>query len=140
MLPLQHAWRWQAASILILFIVLAFALMPAFWFFDSKVKALSWFQSVDKWLHGLTFLVLSLWFAGLYRRISYWRVAIGLLAFGFVIEICQRMVVYRTAEVSDIVADAAGIVVGLALGLAGAGRWCLWVESRLSGQGLKGLD
>lgn len=140
MLPLRYAWRWQAASILILLIVLAFALMPAFWLFDSKVKALSWFHSVDKWLHGITFLILSVWFSGLFRRTSYWRVAIGLLAFGFVIEACQRMVIYRTASVMDIAADAAGIVVGLAIGIAGAGKWCLWLEKRMSGESLKGID
>lgn len=130
MLPLQHARRWQIASILILILVLGAALMPAVWFFDSKVAALRWFEDVDKWLHGITFLVLAAWFTGMYQRRSYWRIALGLLAFGFVIEVCQRMVSYRTADVYDVIADAGGIIIGLLIGIAGLGGWCLRLENR----------
>jgi hypothetical protein len=42
---------------------------------------------------------------------------------------CQRMVTYRSAEWFDLVADAAGIVVGLLLGLTGLGGWSLRVEA-----------
>ena len=68
MLPLRHANRWQAASLFILFVVLAAALMPAFWFWDDKSKALLWFKNIDKVLHVATFLVLAVWFSGLYRK------------------------------------------------------------------------
>lgn len=116
---------------IILILVLALTLMPAVWFFDSKVKALVWFESVDKWLHGITFLTLSMWFSGLYRKGSYWKIAIGLLLFGLVIEACQLMVSYRTADWIDVGADAAGIFLGLAIGVAGIGGWCLRAEDRL---------
>ena len=132
MLPLRHVRRWQLASLIILFFVLAMALMPAVWFFDDKVKALSWFESVDKWLHGVTFLVLSLWFTGLYRTGSYWKMGIGLLLFGLVIEACQLMVSYRTADWIDVGANAAGIILGLVIGVAGIGGWCLRAEERLA--------
>lgn len=131
MLPLQHARRWQLASVLILIVVLGAALMPAVWMFDSKVAALKWFENVDKWLHGITFLVLAAWFTGMYQRHSYWRIALGLLAFGLVIEVCQRMVSYRTADIYDVIADAGGIIVGLSIGLVGLGGWCLRLENRL---------
>jgi len=132
MLPLRHARRWQLASLLILFLVLAAALMPAVWFWDDKVGALRWFKDVDKWLHGITFLSLSLWFAGLYHKNAYWKVAFSLLAFGLVIEACQRMVSYRTADWFDVGADAAGIIAGLLIGLVGIGGWCLRVEEHLA--------
>ena len=132
MLELRHARRWQIASLIILFLVLAATLMPAVWFWDNKVGGLRWFRDIDKWLHGITFLVLSLWIAGLYRKSSYWRIAVGLLAFGLVIEACQRMVVYRTAEWLDVGADAAGIIAGLLIGLAGIGGWCLRVEEHFA--------
>ena len=128
MLPLRHARRWQLASVFILFLVLAATMMPAVWFWDDKDGAIRWFRHFDKWLHGMTFLALSLWFAGLYRKSAYWKVAFGLLAFGLVIEACQRMVSYRTADWLDVGADAAGIIAGLLIGLAGIGGWCLRIE------------
>lgn len=129
MLPLQHARRWQMASTFLLLAVLSATLLPVVWFWSDKFEVLSWFESIDKWLHGITFMMLSVWFAGQYRPSSYWRIAVGLLAFGLLIEICQRMVSYRTADGFDVAADAAGIIVGLAIATAGAGGWCLRVES-----------
>ena len=132
MLPLRYARRWQIASLIILLLVLAAALMPAVWFWDDRVRGLTWFRGVDKWLHGVTFLVLSLWFTGLYRKGSYWKIGIGLLLFGLGIEACQRMVSYRSAEWLDVGADAAGIILGLVIGAAGIGGWCLRAEERLA--------
>ncbi len=132
MLPLRHTRRWQVASLTLLLLVLAATLMPAIWYWDDRFKALSWFENVDKWFHGVTFLMLSLWFTGLYRKRSYWKIGIGLLLFGFVIEACQRMVTYRTADLMDVGADAVGIIVGLVIGLAGIGGWCLRAEERLA--------
>lgn len=137
MLPLQHARRWQMGSVFLLLAVLAATLMPVVWFWSGKVELLVWIAGIDKWLHGVTFLVLTVWFAGQYRPLSYWRVVVGLLAFGLIIEICQRMVSYRTADWFDVVADAAGITIGIAVAIAGAGGWCLrvenWFHSRSAG-------
>ena len=132
MLPLRYARHWQVASLILLLLVLAATLMPAVWFWDDRFKALSWFDGVDKWFHGVTFLVLSVWFTGLYRRRSYWKIGIGLLLFGLIIEACQRIVSYRTAEWLDVGADAVGIILGLVIGAVGIGGWCLRVEERLA--------
>ncbi len=126
---MQYSRFWHAASIALLILVLAATMMPAAWFFDNKPSALSWFTHADKWLHGLTFLVLALWFAGQYRARSYWRVAAGLMVFGFLIELCQMTVSYRTADWIDIGANTAGIIAGLAVASAGLGGWCLRVEA-----------
>ena len=131
MLPLRYLRRWQLASVFILLLVLVATLMPAVWFWDDRRSGLLWLDNVDKWLHGITFTVLSLWFAGLYHRRSYWRVAIGLLLFGLAIEVCQRMVGYRSAEWLDVAADTAGILIGLAIAFAGPGGWCLHFEKRM---------
>ena len=131
MLPLRHAGLWRFLSVLLLLGVLASTLSPAFWF-DSKVKALSWFENADKWLHGITFLFLSIWFAGLFARATYWRIALGLTLFGFLVEGCQILISFRTADWLDIAANTAGIIVGLAVAAAGLGGWCLWVEDRYS--------
>lgn len=131
MLPLQHVGLWRFLSVVLLLGVLLGTLSPAFWF-DSKVMALAWFENVDKWLHGLTFTLLSIWFAGLAERGVYWRIALGLTVFGFVVEGCQLLVSHRTADWIDIVANTAGIIVGLAAAMAGLGGWGLWAESRYS--------
>ena len=128
MLPLRYAARWRVASLILLLIVLAATLMPAVWFWDDRFKALSWFESIDKWFHGITFLGLSIWFTGLYNKGAYWRIGLGLLAFGLLIEACQRMVTYRSADWMDVGADAAGIILGLVIGAAGIGGWCLRAE------------
>ncbi len=132
MLPLRHARAWQIASIVFLLLVLAATLMPAFWLWDDRFKALAALRSIDKWVHVFAFLSLAVWFAGLYRRSSYWRIGLGLLLFGVLIEGCQRMVGHRTADWLDVGADAAGIIAGLLLGLAGLGGWCLRIEDRLA--------
>ena len=132
MLPVRYARRWQVASLFFLLLVLAAALMPAVWFWDDRLTALRWFASIDKWLHGATFLALSVWFTGLYRKQSYWKIGLGLLLFGLGIEACQRMVSYRTADWFDVGADAAGIIAGLVIGVVGVGGWCLRAEERLA--------
>ena len=127
MLPLQHAALWRFLSVVLLLSVLTAALLPAFWF-DSKVKALVWFENVDKWMHGLTFVALSVWFSGMFARRAYWLIAVGLTAFGFVIEGSQLLVSYRMADWADIGANTAGIIVGLAVAATGLGGWGLRIE------------
>jgi hypothetical protein len=128
MLPLRYRRRWQLISLVILLGVLVAAMVPGVGIWGDKAISLIWFQGIDKWVHGFTFLGLSVWFSGLYARATYWRIGIGLLAFGIVIELCQRMVSYRTSEWFDVAADAAGITVGLLVAVVGVGGWCLQAE------------
>jgi len=127
MLPLRHARLWRVLSVLILLLVLLAALSPAFWF-DTRGSALLWFENADKWLHALTFVLLAVWFAGLFNRSRYWLIGLGLMLFGFVLEACQLMVSYRTADWIDIGANTAGIIVGLTVAAAGLGGWGLRFE------------
>lgn len=131
MLPLNYAPRWRTASIVLLLAVLLAAITPAVWFWPDRVGLALWFGAVDKWAHAATFAALAVWFAGQYRARSYWRIAIGLIVFGLLIELCQRMVSYRTAEWFDVAADGIGIIIGLAIAIAGIGGWSLRFESWL---------
>lgn len=130
MLPLRYALRWQVASAALLLVVMVGAMMPAIWFWPDRVRVLTWLGSLDKWAHLLTFAFLAVWFAGQYRRSAYWRIGLGLVGFGVLIELSQRMVGYRSAEWLDIGADVGGIALGLAIGLAGAGGWSQRFENR----------
>jgi len=132
MLSLRYARRWQIGGIFLLAVVLAAALVPADWFLPTESDS-SFFIS-DKWLHGITFTVLALWFSGQYARHSYWRLITGLVAFGLLIEVTQRMVSYRTGDWMDLLADVLGVGLGMAIALAGTGGWCLrfeeWLQNR----------
>lgn len=132
MLPLQYTRQWRAVSILLLISVLVFTLMPPSWFWQGQGKTFRWPVHIDKWQHGLTFAFLAVWFAGQYTRQSYWRIAAGLLAFGLLIEVCQRMVEYRSADLLDVGANIAGIAVGLVFALMGLGGWALRFEAWLA--------
>lgn len=132
MLPLRYAARWRTASIILLILVLVLTLVPADWFWSDRGEFNTWFIHADKWLHGIAFVFLAIWFAGQYRPRSYWRIGIGLIFFGMLIEACQRLVTYRSAEWFDIVADVAGITVGLVVAMAGLGGWSVWVENLLA--------
>ena len=137
MLPLRYRGAWRVASAVLLLGVLAATLMPAVWLWPDRGRMLAWFVHVDKWAHGITFVILAVWFAGQYRRADYWRIAVGLLLFGVLIEGCQRLVTYRSAEWFDIVADGAGILLGLVIAGAGLGGWSLrfedWYRRRRTG-------
>ena len=132
MLPLRHARWWRVLSVLILALVLTVAMSRAIWFLDDLDKALSWLQNVDKWLHGFTFVVLSVWFSGLVEKRRYWLVALGLMLFGLLVEFCQLQVTYRMADWLDIVANTLGIIVGLTIAVAGLGGWGPRFEDWLS--------
>jgi VanZ family protein len=140
MLPLRYALRWQAVSAALLLAVLASALMPAIWLWPDRVRIVSWLDHVDKWAHFITFAFLAVWFAGQYRRRAYWRIAAGLVGFGILIELCQRLVGYRSAEWLDIGADVIGVAIGLLISLAGAGGWSQrfenWYVMRGAGAGV----
>jgi len=137
MLPLRYASHWRFASFILLAIVLLATLIPAAWLWQDSGDVISWLLHADKWAHGVTFAVLAIWFSGQYRRTSYWRIAVGLIAFGMLIEVIQATLSYRSAEWLDMFADVAGITVGLAAALAGLGGWSVWVENRFGRDGVE---
>jgi len=129
LLALRHRWRWQLAGIVLLMSALTGALLPDLPFIDLSRP----FRMSDKGLHVLVFALLALWFSGQYARQSYWRIGVGLIAFGALIELIQSMVSYRTAEWMDMYADGVGITIGLIIALLGAGGWSprmeRWLEN-----------
>lgn len=87
----------------------------------------------DKSEHFIAYLVLSVCFAGMYRRSRYWLIALGLFIMGVLIEFAQgAMHMGRQADVLDVVANSTGIVAGLLLCWFGLGTWIQRVESLVS--------
>ncbi len=135
MLRLRHQKRWRLAGIVLLLAVLAATITPTLWLLPTPGKILLW----DKSLHFLTFLFLSLWFTGQYARSSYWRLVVGLSAFGVLIELGQGIIPYRSGDWMDLVADICGIGIGLIIAVAGLGGWSprfeQWLEKERVGGG-----
>ena len=87
----------------------------------------------DKAEHFIAYVVLSLWFAGIYARSRYWAIALGLTLLGVLIELAQGAMHYgRQADPADVIANCSGIVAGLMLCWFGLGSWMQRVESLVS--------
>ena len=129
MLPLRYPRRWRLAGGLILLVILGGAVAPAI--FPWLAGEGPGLPHVDKWMHGLAFTMLALWFSGQYARSSYVRIAIMLLTYGLLIEVVQNFIPYRSAEFADLAADAAGIGIGLLIAALATGGWSVRAEAWL---------
>jgi VanZ family protein len=101
----------------------------AFWLAAVVVGALSLtpvqhlppqvFDIWDKAQHAAGFAVLALLGRLAYPNATF-ALVLGLLGYGAAIELAQSATGWRSGDVQDWLADAAGVMVGLALGVA----WC----------------
>jgi VanZ family protein len=93
----------RGAFWLCVLVVLALALLPP----APYLPATPW----DKANHVLAFAVLMLLGCGSYRDRTT-AVLLGLLAYGGAIELLQALTPYRTGDVTDLLADATGLLLG----------------------------
>ncbi len=125
MIPLRHRRLWLAISMALVGVILYSSLTP-----NLPLPTPGGFDKVE---HFIAYCGLAVWFTGLYPRARYWLVVSGLLALGLAVEIAQGvMQLGRSAEFFDMVANAAGVGVGLLLALTLTGGWARRVESWLS--------
>jgi VanZ family protein len=92
--------------------------------------ALPSIPGIDKWIHGVMYLILTLtllWDS--HRNHKRWWIAGALAAmYGALIEILQEQFFYpRTGDWMDWLADCIGVVVGMVIWLIGA----KWYEKRM---------
>src|SRR5262245_53335983 len=130
-LPLEYRRIWTVLSIVLVGTVIYGSLVP------GGVKAVQ--EVGDKWQHGTTYFVLAAWFAGLAPRRNYPWVVTGLLLLGLSLELLQYVMAAdhiadadRVADPRDMVANTAGIVVGMLAAYVGLGTWAVRVESWLA--------
>lgn len=126
MLPLRFPRTWLTIGLLIMALILTLALMPS-----GRMTTLTFLS--DKAAHFLAFMLLMLWFCGVFRLPFTPLVAVGLLAFGILIELLQSRLPYRSAELADALFDLGGIGAGWLLAVLGASRWTQLVEGLLPG-------
>jgi VanZ family protein len=125
MLPLRFPRLWLALGWAAVVFAIVVCLLP--------MNELPNLNANDKTEHFTAYLLLSLWFAGIYPRTRYGIIAIGLLVLGILIEFAQgAMHLGRQADALDVVANSTGIAAGLTLCWLGLGGWAQWVETLLT--------
>jgi VanZ family protein len=83
----------------------------------------------DKFEHAMAYVVMTLWFAGIYRRSRYAHIAAGFFLLGAAIEFAQgAMNLGRQRDYHDVIANAVGISIGLLLAWLALGRWAHRLE------------
>jgi len=121
LLPLRYPRSWLTAGILLLVLGLVSAL--------TTVPAAVTLAVNDKLIHALGSVGLMVWFSGIFQPRLWPLLAVGLSAYGLLIELLQRLTVTRQAEGLDLLADIAGVLLGWLLSAAGLSRWCTKLES-----------
>jgi VanZ family protein len=124
MLPLRLARVWLLAG----WAGVLTAVIASLWPGGVPMPVNVW----DKVQHALGYFLLTLWFVGLYPREKYLRIAAACFALGLFIELLQGLSETRSMQLSDVVANTAGIAVAVLLGYLLVGGWALQVE-RLAG-------
>jgi VanZ family protein len=90
----------------------------------------------DKVEHAAGYMVLTIWFAGMYPRSRYPWIAIALFAMGVMVEFLQGwMSVGRNRDALDVLANTTGIAIGLSLALTLLDGWAQRVETFLTKRG-----
>jgi VanZ family protein len=124
-LPLTHRRVWTVFRVALVALVVYGSLAP------GGVKPMQ--EIGDKWQHATSYFVLAGWFAGLAPRRNYPWVASGLLLLGLTLELLQyALTPDRIADPRDMVANTAGIFIGLVAACVGLGTWALRVEAWLA--------
>jgi VanZ family protein len=83
----------------------------------------------DKVLHFVGFACLTVWFFGVFRPQANLHVALGLFAYGALIEVLQSFTANRFAEAMDLMFNVIGIATGWLVAWAGLHGWCETFES-----------
>jgi len=111
---LRAVWVWRVLFAILLGVVMTFALMPD----DGEPGP----PHVDKLQHIMGFVILTISGLLAFPRSDKVMLALGLLAYGGLIEVLQSFTETRHAEWADLGADALGILLAYGLMLWGGRR------------------
>lgn len=85
----------------------------------------------DKLAHVIMYAIPATWFSLIVERRSLWRILIGLVAFGALMEFLQGLTDYRTMELADAVANSLGTLLGLFFHFTLLRRWLSAIDNRI---------
>ena len=126
-LPLRHPSWWLGFGALMLLTVAALLLLPM----RGPDFAPAY---TDKLVHTLVFCILMTWFSGILKPRYRLAIFASLLLFGTSMEWLQSLVVWRSAEVLDLLFNVIGLLIGWALARAGMAGWTQRLESGFFGE------
>jgi len=130
---LRLRFLWSASGWILIAVVVTLCMLPA-----PQIAPIATLLP-DKAEHALAFAGLTGWFCGLYRRSSWWKIALGFLFLGAAIEVAQGVfTTTRAMEFNDWVADAVGIAAAMLVSRLGLAHWAASIEAhvfRLDGGG-----
>ena len=113
---------WLALGVLMVLFITAICLLP-----DRDLPKVNLW---DKAEHAIAFGSLAFWFGSIMVRPDLPWVGIAVVIFGGLIEIAQGTMGWgRDADWRDLLADAVGVALGVALVLTPLGRWASWFEA-----------
>jgi VanZ family protein len=120
-LRLRFLKVWVGLGWTLLGLVCLGSLLPA--------SALRMLDNNDKLAHFGSYFVLMVWFAGLYGKPRhYLAIAAILISLGAGLDLLQGLTATRHFEGLDVLANSAGVCVGLIAALVVLGGWCRTVE------------
>jgi VanZ family protein len=86
------------------------------------------FNLNDKVWHILGHTALAVYFSGIVARRNWWKIFVFLLAFGITVEFAQHFTHWgRQGDWRDVIGNAVGDLLGLALGWMGLRHWPRWM-------------
>ena len=88
-------------------------------------------NNLDKLEHWLVYATLMVWFAQLYPRRGWYRIALGFFTMGTVLEVLQGQTGYRTFSYGDMAANVMGVLGGWVLAATGLSSLLTSLEKRL---------
>jgi VanZ family protein len=124
LLQLRHPKFWLALGWVMVFVVIGATLMPA------KAVEVVLGGLNDKIEHAIAYAGLMAWFGGMFRRGAQLRVGAALVILGGVLELLQGLTPTRTPDITDLAADAVGVLLGLASSTTVLHAWCQRIEAR----------
>jgi VanZ family protein len=123
--PLHYSRLWYTLGWLMVAAVILLSISP-------EVPNLPDVPASDKVEHVAAYMTLMCWFCQLHRepRRRFW-VGAGLFALGVGLELVQALLVFRTAELADALADGCGILVGWCAVKTRVGNLLPYLDGRL---------
>ena len=117
---------WLALGLLFVTLLVVLSLMP-------HPPQVAHFRGNDKLFHFAAYVATTFWFGQIYTRTgARWAIAFSFVVLGISLEFLQRQSGYRTFEVADMGANAAGVFCALLLARTPLSRCLAAVERSIS--------
>lgn len=123
-MELRYKNAWRSIAWLIILVIIVLSLIPD----PDKITP---FSASDKIMHALAYGVAMFWFGLCFRRKKLYLIALFLILLGIVLEVIQGQTGYRTMSFYDIIANCAGVLIGLALSFSPLVKTLQYIEHRL---------